>query len=78
MKGKKIVIVSAADCNGDEMYNDNLSERRANRIYKTLSKLGDNTVEIKHVGEMELLEACDANKLKQKNNRYSYVYILNK
>lgn len=78
MKGKKIVIVSAADCNGDELYNDDLSERRANRIYKTLSKLGDNSVEIKHVGESELLEACDTNKLKQKNNRYSYVYILNK
>lgn len=78
MQGKKIVIVSATDCTGDEEYNDDLSKRRAIRIYKTLSKLGDHVVEIKHVGEMELLDACGSGGLNQKNNRYSYVYILNK
>lgn len=76
MQGKKIVIVSAADCTGDENYNDDLSKRRANRIYKTLSKLGDNIVEIKSVGEMELIEPCNISR--QDLNRYSYIYILDK
>lgn len=76
MKDKKIVIVSAADCSGDEVYNDDLSKRRANRIYKTLSKLGEHTVEIKHVGETELIQNCEGKA--QQTNRYSYVYILNK
>lgn len=76
MSGKKIVIVSAADCTGDEAYNDDLSRRRANRIFKTLSKLGDHLVEIKAVGEMELIQSCDGTT--QAANRYSYVYILDK
>jgi hypothetical protein len=81
MKGKKIIIVSAADCNGSFEYNENLSERRAKRIYATLSKLSSNNVIIRNVGERELIEACDKasnNKALQKVNRYSYVFILDK
>ena len=81
MKGKKIIIVSAADCNGSFEYNENLSERRANRIYASLSKLSSNNVIIRNVGERELIEACDKasnNKALQKVNRYSYVFILEK
>jgi outer membrane protein OmpA-like peptidoglycan-associated protein len=81
MKGKKIVIVSAADCNGSFDYNEYLSERRAKRIYTTLSKLSANDVIIRHVGERELIESCDKannNKALQQVNRYSYVFILNK
>ena len=81
MKGKKIIIVSATDCSGSFEYNENLSERRAKRIYATLSKLSSNNVIIKNVGERELIEACDKasnNKALQKVNRYSYVFILDK
>ena len=81
MQNKKIVIVSAADCNGSLEYNEDLSARRANRIYKTLSKLSDNEVIIKNVGERELLKACDDVKKsidEQVINRYSYVFILDK
>jgi len=81
MKGKKIIIVSAADCNGSFEYNENLSERRAKRIYATLSKLSTNNVIIRNVGERELIEACDKasnNIALQKVNRYSYVFILDK
>ena len=81
MKGKKIIIVSAADCNGSFEYNENLSERRAKRIYASLSKLSNNNVIIRNVGERELIEACDKasnNKALQKVNRYSYVFILDK
>jgi outer membrane protein OmpA-like peptidoglycan-associated protein/tetratricopeptide (TPR) repeat protein len=81
MKGKKIVIVSAADCNGSFDYNENLSERRAKRIYATLAKLSSNNVVIRNVGERELIEACDKannNKALQQVNRYSYVFILDK
>jgi outer membrane protein OmpA-like peptidoglycan-associated protein len=81
MKGKKIIIVSATDCNGSFEYNENLSERRAKRIYTTLSKLSSNNVIIRNVGERELIEACDKasnNKALQQVNRYSYVFILDK
>jgi len=81
MNGKKIIIVSAADCNGSFEYNENLSERRAKRIYASLSKLSNNNVIIRNVGERELIEACDKennNKALQKVNRYSYVFILDK
>jgi len=81
MKGKKIIIVSATDCSGSFEYNENLSERRAKRIYATLSKLSSNNVIIRNVGERELIEACDKannNKALQKVNRYSYVFILDK
>jgi outer membrane protein OmpA-like peptidoglycan-associated protein len=81
MKGKKIIIVSATDCSGSFEYNENLSERRAKRIYATLSKLSSNNVIIKNVGERELIEACDKasnNKALQQVNRYSYVFILDK
>jgi outer membrane protein OmpA-like peptidoglycan-associated protein/tetratricopeptide (TPR) repeat protein len=81
MEGREIVIVSATDCNGSDDYNENLSERRAKHIYKTLSKLADNLVVIKHVGERELLKACEDVKksiLEQQVNRYSYVFIMDK
>lgn len=81
VKNKKIIIVSAADCNGSIEYNEDLSERRSKRIYKTLSKLSDNEVIIKPVGERELLKACDdLRKSKDENlvNRYSYVFIIDK
>lgn len=81
LRNKKIVIVSAADCNGSIEYNEDLSARRANRIYKTLSKLSDNEVIIKNVGERELLKACDEvmkSIEEQVVNRYSYVFIIDK
>ena len=81
LKNKKIVIVSAADCNGSFEYNEDLSSRRANRIYKTLSKLSNNEVVVKNVGERELLKACDdLNKSieEQVVNRYSYIFIVDK
>ena len=81
MQNKRIVIVSATDCTGAEQYNEDLSNRRAARIYKTLSKLSNNEVVIKNVGERELLKDCDEqqkNHLLQLENRYSYVFIINK
>jgi outer membrane protein OmpA-like peptidoglycan-associated protein len=82
LTGKEIVIVSATDCNGTDEYNEELSQRRAKRIYKTLSALSDkNKVVIKHVGERELLKACDdlaKSKEEQVVNRYSYVFIIDK
>lgn len=79
MRGKRIVIVSASDCNGPEDYNEILSQNRAKRIYKTLSALSNNNIIIKNVGEKELLKDCNdiANtKADQLENRYSYVFIL--
>jgi outer membrane protein OmpA-like peptidoglycan-associated protein len=81
MKGKEIVVVSATDCNGSDEYNEDLSQRRAIHIYKTLSALSNNKVIIKHVGERELLKACDDLKKsieEQVVNRYSYVFIIDK
>jgi len=81
MKGREIVIVSATDCNGTDEYNENLSDRRAKHIYKTVSKLSNNNVIIKHVGERELLKACEDVKKsieEQVVNRYSYVFIMEK
>ncbi len=78
---KKIVIVSAADCNGSIEYNEDLATRRANRIYRTLSKLSNNEIVIKQVGERELLKACDDLKKSVEDNlvnRYSYVFIMDK
>ena len=80
LKGKKIVIVSAADCNGALEYNEDLSLRRAKRIYKSLAN-SNNTTIIKQVGERELLKDCgEARKdiAEQVVNRYSYIFILNK
>jgi outer membrane protein OmpA-like peptidoglycan-associated protein len=81
MSNKKIIIVSAADCNGTLDYNEDLSTRRAKRIFKTLSSLSDNQIIIKEVGERELLKACDDLQKdinEQVVNRYSYIFILNK
>jgi tetratricopeptide (TPR) repeat protein/outer membrane protein OmpA-like peptidoglycan-associated protein len=81
IKNKKIVIVSAADCNGSLEYNEDLSTRRANRIYRTLSKLSTNDVVIQNVGERELLKDCtEARKdiEAQVVNRYSYIFIIDK
>jgi outer membrane protein OmpA-like peptidoglycan-associated protein len=81
IKNKKIVIVSAADCNGSLEYNEDLSTRRANRIYRTLSKLSNNDVVIQNVGERELLKDCtEARKdiEAQVVNRYSYIFIIDK
>jgi outer membrane protein OmpA-like peptidoglycan-associated protein len=79
MIGREIVIVSATDCNGSDEYNEDLSQRRAKRIFKTLNALSNNKIVIKHVGERELLKACDDVKKsieEQVVNRYSYVFIL--
>jgi outer membrane protein OmpA-like peptidoglycan-associated protein len=79
MRGKRIVIVSASDCNGPEDYNEILSQNRAKRIYKTLSALSSNNIIIKNVGEKELLKDCNDitnTKADQLENRYSYVFIL--
>ncbi|MCE2656505.1 MAG: hypothetical protein LW602_08610 [Sediminibacterium sp.] len=81
IKNKKIMIVSAADCNGSLEYNEDLSNRRANRIYRTLSKLSDNEVVIKQVGERELLKDCTEARKDidaQVVNRYSYIFIIDK
>ena len=81
MEGREIVIVSATDCNGSDAYNEDLSERRSKHIFKTISKLANNKVVIKHVGERELLKACEDLKksiLEQQVNRYSYVFIMDK
>ena len=81
MKGREIVIVSATDCNGTDEYNEDLSQRRAKRIFKTLNGLANNKVVIRHVGERELLKACDDVKKsieEQVVNRYSYVFIMDK
>ena len=81
IKNKKIVIVSAADCNGSLEYNEDLSTRRANRIYRTLSKLSNNDLVIQNVGERELLKDCtEARKdiEAQVVNRYSYIFIIDK
>ena len=80
LKDKKIVIVSAADCNGALEYNEDLSLRRAKRIFKSLANSFNNTI-IKQVGERELLKDCgEARKdiEEQVVNRYSYIFILNK
>ncbi len=79
MKGREIVIVSATDCNGTDEYNQDLSQRRANHIFKTINALSNNIVKIKHVGERELLKACDDVKKsieEQVVNRYSYIFII--
>lgn len=81
LHNKRIFIVSATDCSGADAYNQDLSNRRSARIYKTLSKLSDNQVLIKNVGEKELLKDCDEHQKdhnKQLENRYSYVFILDK
>jgi len=81
IKNKKIVIVSAADCNGSLEYNEDLSTRRANRIYRTLSKLSNNDVVIQNVGERELLKDCSEARKDieaQVVNRYSYIFIIDK
>jgi outer membrane protein OmpA-like peptidoglycan-associated protein len=79
MSGKRIIIVSASDCNGSEEYNEALSQKRALRVYKTLSSLSNNTLIIKNVGERELLKDCNEKvnaKTDQLENRYSYIFIL--
>jgi outer membrane protein OmpA-like peptidoglycan-associated protein len=81
MKGREIVIVSATDCNGSDEYNEDLSQRRAKRIFKTLNGIANNNIIIKHVGEKELLKACDDAKKsieEQEINRYSYIFIIDK
>jgi outer membrane protein OmpA-like peptidoglycan-associated protein len=79
ISGREIVIVSATDCKGTNSYNERLSQRRARYLYNTISKLSKNKVIIKHVGERELIKACDD--VKKSNdanviNRYSYVFIV--
>lgn len=78
LKGKRIVIVSASDCKGTEKYNDKLSKQRAYNLYKSISKISENEVIIKPVGELELINNCDGNVAEQKINRYSYVFIIDK
>ena len=51
--------MSATDCAGSLVYNEDLAERRSKHIYKTLSKVSNNEVIIKPVGERELLKDCD-------------------
>jgi outer membrane protein OmpA-like peptidoglycan-associated protein len=81
MRGREIVIVSATDCKGTEAYNEGLSERRAKNLFNSIFKLAKNKVIIKHVGERELLKACNDVKKsieEQLVNRYSYVFIMKK
>jgi outer membrane protein OmpA-like peptidoglycan-associated protein len=79
MNGRTIVIVSASDCNGSDEYNENLAQKRAKRVFKTLSALSNNNIVIKNVGEKELFTDCNEKgniKADQLENRYSYVFIL--
>jgi outer membrane protein OmpA-like peptidoglycan-associated protein len=76
----EIIIVSAADCNGSDLYNENLSLNRAKRIHKTLFKLNKNSIKYMNVGERNLISGCELGftfKKQQVVNRYSYIFILN-
>lgn len=78
MKGAKIIVVSAADCKGTEEYNEKLSARRAAYISKQVGTISKkNEIIALHVGERILAEPCEenANKDKQLENRYTYVFI---
>jgi outer membrane protein OmpA-like peptidoglycan-associated protein/tetratricopeptide (TPR) repeat protein len=77
-KGARIVVVSAADCKGTDEYNEKLSARRASYISKqVIAASKKNEVIAMHVGERILAEPCEenANKDKQLENRYTYVFI---
>ncbi len=78
IKGARIVVVSAADCKGTDEYNEKLSARRAAYISKQVGATSKkNEVIALHVGERILAEPCEenANKDKQLENRYTYVFI---
>ena len=72
------MVVSAADCKGTDEYNEKLSARRAKFISKQVASASKkNQVVGLHVGERILAEPCEetANKDKQLENRYTYVFI---
>ena len=79
MKGVQIVVLSAADCKGTDEYNEKLSARRSAFISKqVIAASKKNKVTSLHVGEQILAEPCDetADKNKQLENRYTYVFII--
>ncbi len=79
LKKAKIVIVSAADCFGEEAYNEQLSAKRVNAIgYQILKVNRRNSIVKMHVGEKILQVPCDQNSTEngQIENRYTYVFIL--
>jgi outer membrane protein OmpA-like peptidoglycan-associated protein len=81
LKGVKIVIVSATDCLGTDAYNEALSARRSHKIKVDLSRKGGNEIISIPVGEKQLVMECsatDKDKNKQVENRYSYIFIMNK
>lgn len=76
--GARIVVVSAADCKGTNDYNEKLSARRSKYISKQVASASkNNQVASLHVGERILAQPCEesANKDKQLENRYTYVFI---
>ncbi len=77
-KGARIIVISAADCKGTQVYNEKLSARRSayiSKLIKAVSK--SNEIISLHVGEQILAEPCDetSNKDKQLENRYTYIFI---
>lgn len=79
LRQERIVVLSAADCKGTEIYNEQLSERRSKFISNQVRKVNKQlNLTSLHVGERILAEPCDenANKAKQLENRYTYVFII--
>jgi outer membrane protein OmpA-like peptidoglycan-associated protein len=76
----RIVVISAADCMGNPEYNEKLSARRADAITALVKKANKkNTFVSMHFGERVLVEPCDFNAYDmeyQKENRYTYIFIL--
>ena len=80
LKGATVVIVSAADCNGSDGYNEKLSLRRAMSLSKVVRKISKNQTVIYNVGERQLVADCVVGQDKdgQVINRYSYMFIMKK
>ena len=79
LKNANIIVISAADCMGEIDYNEKLSSRRADAITEQLKmKNKKNNYISYHLGERVLAEPCDFeqyDKVSQKRNRYSYIFI---
>ncbi|MFZ9660925.1 MAG: hypothetical protein ACO29O_03525, partial [Chitinophagaceae bacterium] len=75
----RVVVLSATDCLGDEIYNDKLSKKRSNYIRVVTQKHVKNKIEMMFVGERYLELPCDpetAKPLEQLPNRYSYLFLI--
>lgn len=75
----RVIILSATDCLGDEIYNDKLSKRRSNYVRIVTQKYVKNKIEMMFVGERYLELPCDpvtSKPLEQLPNRYSYLFLI--